>query len=193
MKQSTLLVFILFLLSCSVSDLQKRKIHIIDTDWTFRLPNKLTLSDSSFDSNGNMERRLYEEISNNTPLFSIKNPQKGFVRSGLCRDTIEPKQLEANLASVATWYFQVRSLSDDVKVLDTAFTTETVGGLPFKRQYIKYVNLDTKDTMRKYDYYGTLKTDHKKGNLYLVIDIQFTDSTYGSYYLDLLKSSSFSN
>lgn len=94
---------------------------------------------------------------------------------------------------VASNYFQSFADVPTYKLLDSIYSEEMVNQKEFKREYIKYYNIEDNDTINLFHYYLMCSDKLKKVNVTLDISFAFTDSSYGKKYFELLNSSQFSN
>lgn len=186
--KTLIIIALLISLSCSTKLETKRSVFISEFGWTFKLSPDTKFKDSAFDATGNITQPFRQAgTAEAVDLFTIRDDSTNWFKALAMSDTIIFNNWENYHSADNKWYFEQISLNPSIKIFDTTYSTQIIGGIYFKREHIKYYSKKRNKTLSDYHYYGKFKRYE------LAINFTFSDEKVGKKYFDILKSSKFDN
>ena len=194
MRLTAIIFIFLTFQSCNGQNPPK-ELRIPEVGWTlFIPPDSKFLSSAQFDTikikavNAiNDTYGLNEALNEVHPLFTISDKQFNIFGStiNLYDSSMFKTWQESYQASKAMIIDLLNQQGDQVKVKDTASSSEQIDGLSFQKFYLETIYPKQTLTMHTYWYY------RKHGRYDFSINVSFTDETVGKQYLDIIKKSKF--
>ena len=173
-----------------------RELKIPEAGWTLFIPTDSkflttgqfdTIKRKAVDALNNAYGTSAEDFDEVKPLFTIRQGQ--FNIFGSTRNPYDSSLFDTWKESYEVSKLMIIDLfkqqGPDLKVTDTASSTEIIDGLSFEKFYIKTFYPKRNLTMKTYWYC------RKYGNYDLSINISYTDESIGKNYLDILRNSKF--
>jgi len=186
MKTLIIIAAVVIYLSCSTDSETSREIYISEFGWTFQLNLETKFRDSAFDATGNITQQFRQSgTTESVELFSMRDDSNNWFKALAIRDTVNFDNWENYHSTDNKWYFEQISLNPNIKIIDTTYSTEIIGGESFKKEHIKYYSKKRNKTLSDYHYFGKFKRYE------LAINFTFSDEAIGKKYFAILKSSRF--
>lgn len=180
-------VLIILFLSCR-SD-RGRIVTLNEIGWSFELPANLSFSDSAFNSQGLIDKSLWDTSSFDprfrVELFWIKPEKKNYFNTIIHVDSSEHNKWAQDVLVDSRFYISLVRETPELKLLDTLISVENIDGVNLQKEYIKIFNTVTKDTTYSY------KFSRKYKNYSINMNIKFIDPRLGKEFLYILNSSRF--
>ncbi|SRR5260221_4871386 len=180
-----LLLIILLFIGCTTQN--NRRIRINEIGWTFEIPATMNFKDSAFDRVGNIDKSFWDSSFDRQrlQLFNIQPKGDNYFNCILFKDTSDYSTWEKATLTNSRFIFKEVLNQQNYKILDTTLSIYKIGSVNFHKEYFRYYNTKTKDTVCDY-HFSRLHKDYD-----ININVHYTDHEWGEQYLQIIKKSKF--
>jgi len=189
MKTLFTIITIVASISCTTSpEIKYRDVFISEFGWTFQVRSDTRFRDSAFDNSGKIVKPFSQSGSAEAiDLFTIRGDSTNYISAVAIHDSLNFGNWENYHETDNKWYFEQISMVPKIRILDTVYSTDVIGGISFKKEYIKYYSEKSGKTLSEFHYFGKFRRYE------LAVNFHFSDTALGESYYRILRSSKFKN